>query len=49
MNKNLPCGSKLLNSIWKKKEQKLHRQKLKNVKASIQIEEPTRFNHVYKK
>ena len=49
MNKAPPVGSKLLSSLWMQWEQKIHRDRIRKAKPTVDISEPLKFRHIEKK
>ena len=49
MYRAIPCGNKLLSKKWSEKEKEIHKNKLKEIKATVEIREPTHFRHLKKK
>lgn len=49
MHRAIPVGNKLLDKMWKDKEARIHKTKLRNAKPSIDVKCPTRFSHLKKK
>lgn len=49
MYRAIPCSSKLLSKKWSDKERAIHKNKLKEIKPTVQINEPTNFRHLKKK
>ena len=49
MNKNNPVGSKLLNNIWKQRDQKIHKERIRRAKPMIDMAEPQKWRHISKK
>lgn len=46
MYRGLPTGSKLLAKKWQEKERQIHRDRLRNVKPTIDFKKPTKFKHL---
>lgn len=46
MFKGLPAGNKLLAKKWREKERKIHMQKLRSVKPTIDLQRPKTFKHL---
>ena len=49
MYRAIPVGNKLLSKKWADKEREIHMNKLREMKATVQIGEPTKFKHLKKK
>ena len=49
MYRAIPCSNKLLSRKWADKEQEIHRRKLQEIRATVEIREPTKFKHLKKK
>lgn len=46
MYRGLPSGNKILTRKWQEKERKIHMNKLRNVKPTIDIRKPKNFKHL---
>lgn len=46
MFKGLPAGNKLLAKKWREKERKIHMQRLKSVKPTLDLQRPKTFKHL---
>ena len=42
-------GSKLLDSIWKRREHNIHKRKLREVKPSVDTAQPMKYKHLKRK
>ena len=40
MHRAIPVGNKLLQKKWSDKEQEIHKSKLREIKATVEIREP---------
>lgn len=40
MHRAIPTGNKLLSKKWTDKEREIHKNKLKDIKATVEIREP---------
>lgn len=49
MYRAIPASNKLLQKKWMDKEREIHINKLKDMKAQVEIREPTQFRHLKKK
>jgi hypothetical protein len=49
MYRAIPVGNKLLSKKWADKEKEIHKNKLREIKATVEIREPTKFRHLKKK
>ena len=49
MYRAIPTGNKLLSKKWNDKEREIHKTKLKEIKAAVEIREPSKFRHIVKK
>jgi hypothetical protein len=49
MYRAIPIGNKLLSKKWQDKEKEIHKSKLREIKATVQISEPAQFRHLKKK
>ena len=49
MYRAIPVGNKLLSQKWRDKEREIHKNKLKEIKATVEIREPSQFRHLKKK
>ena len=41
MHRAIPCGNKLLTKKWRDKESEIHQNKLREIRAQVEIREPT--------
>jgi E3 ubiquitin-protein ligase TRIP12 len=46
MYRGLPSGNKILTKKWQEKERRIHMQKLRNVKPTIDLKKPKKFTHL---
>lgn len=46
MYRGLPSGNKILTKKWQEKERRIHMQKLRNVKPTIDLKKPKNFKHL---
>ncbi len=49
MYRAIPASNKLLQKKWSTKDQEIHLTKLKEIRPSVEISEPTKFRHIKKK
>ena len=49
MYRAIPSGNKLLQKKWADKEREIHENKLREMKATVEIREPAKFRHLKKK
>ena len=49
MYRAIPVGNKLLSKKWADKEKEIHKNKLREIKATVEIREPAKFRHLKKK
>lgn len=49
MYRAIPTGNKLLSKKWADKEKEIHKNKLREIKATVEIREPSKFRHLKKK
>lgn len=49
MHRAIPVGNKLLSKKWSEKEREIHKSKLREIKATVEIREPAKFKHLKKK
>lgn len=49
MYRAIPTSSKLLTKKWADKEKEIHKNKLKEIKPTVEIREPAKFRHLKKK
>ena len=49
MYRQKPVSNKLLSKKWANKEQEIHKSKLREIKATVEIKEPMQFRHLKKK
>ena len=46
MYRGLPSGNKLLTKKWREKERKIHMEKLRKVKPTLNLKKPKAFKHL---
>lgn len=49
MHRAIPAGNKLLSKKWSDKDREIHKSKLRDIKATVEIREPSKFRHLKKK
>ena len=49
MYRAIPTSNKLLQKKWADKEREIHLAKLKEIKPTVEIREPSQFRHLKKK
>jgi hypothetical protein len=49
MYRAIPTSNKLLQKKWADKEKEIHKNKLKQMKATVNVDTPTEFRHLKKK
>jgi len=49
MYRAIPTSNKLLQKKWADKEREIHMNKLREIKATVEIREPSQYRHLKKK
>lgn len=49
MHRAIPVGNRILNKKWQDKQDEIHTKKLREVKSSLDLKQPSHFNHLRSK